>query len=70
MSIVEISVSAGEILLALDRNGGTVRLEQLTQHRSCARDTALMALGWLFKEGLVIVQPAVGDWVVKARPSG
>jgi len=68
MSVIEVSVLAGEMLSALDRRGGVASLETLTSARRCSRDLAIMALGWLFKEGLIIIQPGIGDWFVKTRP--
>ena len=67
MSVIEVSVLAGEILSTLERNGGVAHLEQLPGSRRCSRDLVVMALGWLFKEGLVIIKPGMGDWLVKAR---
>jgi hypothetical protein len=29
-----------------------------------------MAIGWLFKEGFVTIQPRMGDWFIKARTRG
>lgn len=69
MTIMEISIAAGDILLALERHAGTVRLGELPCARACSHAALLMALGWLFKEGWVSVHPAAGDWVVK-RQSG
>jgi len=68
MSVVEISTIAGDILSALERSRGSASLEQLTSSRRCSRDLVIMALGWLFKEGLIIIQPGIGDWFVKTRP--
>lgn len=59
MTIMEISIAAGDILLALE----------LPCARACSHAALLMAIGWLFKEGWVSVHPAAGDWVVK-RQSG
>jgi len=70
MSVIDVSVMAGEILLALERSGGAARVEQMTLHRPCSRDVLLMALGWLFKEGLVTVQPGIGDWLITAHTRG
>jgi len=65
MSVIEVSVAAGDILSTLEQRGGTVRLEQVTSSRRCSRDLAIMAVGWLFKEGLVTVQAGIGDWILK-----
>lgn len=67
MSVIEVSVLAGEILSTLERDGRAVYLDRLTASRRCPRDLIVMALGWLFKEGLVTIQSGIGDWVVAAR---
>jgi len=71
MSVIEVSVAAGDILSTLEQRGGTVRLEQVTSSRRCSRDLAIMAVGWLFKEGLVTVQQdsiimQPGDFILAA----
>ena len=70
MSVIEVSVMAGEILSTLERRGGIIPLEQLTLSRRCSRDLVMLALGWLFKEGFVVIQPAMGDWFITARTRG
>ena len=67
MSVIEVSLLAGEMLSTLEQRGGVAPLEQLMSSRRCSRDLVVMALGWLFKEGLVTVQSGIGDWLVKAR---
>ena len=67
MSVIEVSVMAGEILSSLEQRGGMAPLEQLTPSRRCSRDLVVMAVGWLFKEGLVIVQAGIGDWILKLK---
>jgi len=70
MSVIEVSVMAGEILSTLEQRGGIIPLEQLTLSRRCSRDLVMFALGWLFKEGLVIIHPGMGDWFIKVRTRG
>ncbi|OGX41736.1 MAG: hypothetical protein A3C53_08700 [Omnitrophica WOR_2 bacterium RIFCSPHIGHO2_02_FULL_68_15] len=67
MSITEVSITAGEILLALEQRGGTLLVEDLMPSRRCSYDMTLMALGWLFKEGLVAIRPGIGGWRVRRR---
>lgn len=69
MSVIEVSVAAGEMLSGLEQHGGAAALEQLASSRRCSRDLAMMAVGWLFKEGLVTVQPGIGDWIVTTTES-
>ncbi len=65
MSVIELSVVAGDILSTLEQRGGAIPLERLTSSRRCSRDLVVMAVGWLFKEGLVTVQAGIGDWILK-----
>lgn len=67
MSITEVSITAGEILLVLERGGDNLHVEDLLPSRRCSYDMTLMALGWLFKEGLIVVQPGMGGWRVRLR---
>lgn len=67
MSVIEVGVMAGEMLTVLEQHGGRLPLAQVTSSRRCSRDLAMMALGWLFKEGLVTMHAGLGDWWVKAR---
>lgn len=67
MSVIEVSVVAGDILSTLEQRGGAIHLEQLTSSRRCSRDLVVMAVGWLFKEGLVSVQAGIGDWILKLK---
>lgn len=67
MSVIEVSIAAGDILLALERRGGMARLGEVPCVGACSHAVLLMAVGWLFKEGWVTVHPAAGDWIVKAR---
>ncbi len=66
MSITEVSILSGEILLALERGGGKLPAEALADSRSCSRDLLLMALGCLYKEGLIVLRPGIGGWMVQA----
>lgn len=62
-----MSTVAGEILSALERTKGTMRLAEFAHRPSCSRDVVLMALGWLYQEGLITVHPVIGDWLVRTR---
>ncbi len=65
MSIIDISITAGNILTALEQRGGIERVSRMACARQCSQTLLLMAVGWLFKEGLVTVHAAAGDWVLK-----
>lgn len=53
--ITEIGITAGEIWHYLDEHGQVV-LSQLTSGIDKPRDVILMSLGWLAREGHVILE--------------
>ncbi len=53
--ITEIGIIAGEIWNFLDKHG-RVSLEQLTEGIDKPRELILMSLGWLAREGHVLVK--------------
>ncbi|MFH1045389.1 MAG: winged helix-turn-helix domain-containing protein [Candidatus Omnitrophota bacterium] len=64
--ITELGIVAGEIWHFLDENG-KIPLSQLTQGVDKPRDTVLMSLGWLAREGHVILERAGNDYSVELR---
>lgn len=64
--ITEIGITAGDIWHYLDEHGEVSFLEMLRAIDK-PRDTALMSLGWLAREGHVIVQQAGPDYRVSLR---
>lgn len=53
--ITEIGIAAGEIWHYLDEHGETT-LTQLVKGIDKPRDTILMSLGWLSREGHVVLE--------------
>ncbi|MFH1406710.1 MAG: winged helix-turn-helix domain-containing protein [Candidatus Omnitrophota bacterium] len=53
--ITQIGITAGDIWHYLDEHG-TVTLSQLVSGAEKPRDMVLMSLGWLAREGHVIVE--------------
>ncbi len=53
--ITEIGIAAGEIWRLLDEKGDRFELEEIMKRKSGDKDLALMALGWLCREGHVII---------------
>ena len=66
MLSTDVNLAAADILRLLDARGGILRFGELAG-TPCSREVALMAVGWLLNEGRIMVGPAIGDWVVKAR---
>ena len=62
--ITEIGIVAGEIWHFLDKNG-EVRFSKLCAGIKQPRDLTLMSVGWLAREGHVIVREEGKDyWVI------
>ncbi|MBP7216320.1 MAG: winged helix-turn-helix domain-containing protein [Candidatus Omnitrophica bacterium] len=65
--ITEIGIVAGDIWHYLDQHG-EVSLSQLVKGISKPRDNVLMSLGWLAREGHVIVlEVAASEYKVSLR---
>ena len=64
--ITEIGIVAGEIWHFLDQHGEVV-LSELFNSVDKPRDTILMSLGWLAREGHVILQESESDYKVSLR---
>jgi hypothetical protein len=64
--ITEIGIVAGDIWHFLDQHG-EVNLSELVCGIDKPRDNVLMSLGWLAREGHVILQQTDGDYKVSLR---
>jgi len=64
--ITEIGIVAGEIWHFLDQSG-SVSLTTLAKGIDRSRDNVLMSLGWLAREGHVILQSVDNDYTVSLR---
>jgi hypothetical protein len=67
--ITEIGIVAGDIWHFLDQRG-EVNLPTLIQGIDKPRDNVLMSLGWLAREGHVIVQQIEGEYKIRLRKNG
>jgi len=67
--ITEIGIIAGEIWHFLDNNG-EVSLSSLVRGISKPREEVLMSLGWLAREGHVVVRKAEGEYTAALRKNG
>jgi len=67
--ITEIGIVAGEIWHYLDRFG-EVKLADLVKGIDKPRDNVLMSLGWLAREGHVLLQQAGSEYQVSLRKNG
>jgi hypothetical protein len=64
--ITEIGIVAGDIWHFLDQHG-EVTLSELVKGIDKPRDNVLMSLGWLAREGHVILQITEVDYKVSLR---
>ena len=64
--IIEIGIVAGEVWHYLDRYG-EVSFSQLVSGISQPRDLTLMSVGWLAREGHVIVKEQSKDYRIWLR---
>jgi hypothetical protein len=64
--ITEIGIVAGEIWHFLDQRGATDSAA-LAEGIDRPRDIVLMSLGWLAREGHVLLQQAGGEYKVSLR---
>ena len=67
--ITEIGIVAGEIWHYLDQHG-EVTVAELAQGIDRKRDDILLSLGWLAREGHVILQTVNNDFKVTLRRNG
>ncbi len=64
--ITEIGIVAGDIWHFLDEKG-EVDLATLIKSIDKPRDNVLMSLGWLAREGHVVMQKTNGDYTITLR---
>ncbi len=64
--ITEIGIVAGDIWHFLDQHG-EVTLSTLVRGIDKPRDNVLMSLGWLAREGHVVVQQEHADYKIALR---
>ncbi len=65
--ITEIGITAGDIWHYLDKQGKAVSFSQLCAGIDKPKDLALMSLGWLAREGHIIVNKEAGEYQVLLR---
>ena len=68
--IMEIGFAAGDIWQFLDKQPGfTARFSTLAARLGLPRNLLLMSVGWLAREGHVILKPQGDDYDVTLRKS-
>ncbi len=64
--ITKIGIVAGEIWHFLEKKD-KVDLEDIIKHVDCSREIALMSIGWLAREGHIILEGEAPRRVVSLR---
>ncbi len=67
--IIEIGIVAGDIWHYLDQHG-EVNLSALVKGIDKPRDSVLMSLGWLAREGHVLLQQSDAEYRIALRKDG
>lgn len=65
--ITEIGIVAGEIWHYLDQHGSQTKFSQLKAGLDRPQNTLLMSLGWLAREGYVILEELPNDYDITLR---
>lgn len=63
--ITWIGLCAGEIWRYLDKNDGRAALQAMLSKIDAPRETILMAVGWLAREGYILIEGNLPDFTVK-----
>ena len=65
--ITEIGIVAGEIWHYLESNDKTANLEDILKSLDKPRDVVLMSLGWLAREGHMVLEGEAPNYSVSLR---
>ena len=64
--ITNIGIAAGEIWQYLDQNG-EINLNELLNRIEKDRDVVIMSLGWLAREGHIVLEQIESDYRIRLR---
>ncbi len=67
--ITEIGLTAGEIWHHLDAHEGKASLKDIISDIKISNETILMALGWLAREGYVLIEGVLPEIIIKLNPN-
>lgn len=65
--ITEIGIMAGDIWHYLDEHGETASLSRLASDIGGSKDILLMSLGWLAREGHIVLNQEGTDYKISLR---
>jgi hypothetical protein len=63
--ITKIGITAGEIWEYLDHNNSSAEIELLFREIKKERDLILMSIGWLAREGHIVLEGSAPNYIVK-----
>lgn len=66
--ITWIGLCAGEVWRYLDKHGSEASLQSLLSGIEAPRETIFMAIGWLGREGYILMEGDLHDFKVKLNP--
>ena len=67
--ITWIGLCAGEVWRYLDKHNGTASLKALLSGIDVPKETILMAIGWLAREGYILIEGSLPNFSVKLNPN-
>lgn len=65
--ITKIGLAAGDIWNYLEKNGGSAGMDELMGGIPVERDMALMSIGWLAREGHIVLEGMGPAYTVKLK---
>ena len=65
--ITRIGIVAGEIWTYLDNHDKSASLESVLKESNKERDLVLMSVGWLAREGHIVLEGDSPDYVLKLK---
>ena len=65
--ITQIGIVAGEIWSYLEKNQNTSEVETLIKNIDKKRDIVLMSLGWLAREGHIVLEGEESNYKISLR---
>ena len=67
--ITWIGLCAGEIWRYLDKHDGRASRKELFSGIAAPKETILMAIGWLRREGYVLIEDNLPNFEIKLNPN-
>lgn len=67
--ITWIGLCAGEVWRYLDKHDAQSSLKSILSEIDAPKETVLMAVGWLAREGYVLIEGALPNFAVRLNPN-